>query len=483
MTLARLWGFLAVALPVLGALLANLQSVDLAYHLRAGGLILDTRAIPATDPFTFTAAGQPWQDQQWGAEAILALVYRAAGWSGLVVVRAGLIGVLFGFVFDMCRRGTSARIGALLTLASFGLASVTLALRPQLFGMVLFAAILWLVTRRHERPNRTWLVVPLTLVWANLHGSFVLGPLVVGLAFVEDALDPGTRVAARRTLLLALAAAAATLVNPFGFAVWQYAAGIVTNPLVTTRITEWQPTTPASVEGAAFYGSVGLVVLLLVATAVRRGRIDVAAAIWLAPFAAIGARAVRGLAWWPLVAAVLVARLIARSPAAGTPSERVDPPVIRRLNVVVATAIVIACVVLLPIWRAEEAGLRAPAGVVGTAPPGITAALRDMVGPSDRLFAPQPWGSWFEFSLPETPVFIDSRIELFPVDVWDDYDTITDGRAGWQATLDRWSVTVVVAVDRLGAVPLSGRLVGDPKWRQVYTDSDGQIFVRGDRPG
>jgi hypothetical protein len=54
-----LWAFLAVALPVLGALLANLESVDLAYHLRAGGIILDTKQIPAIDAFTFTAVGLP----------------------------------------------------------------------------------------------------------------------------------------------------------------------------------------------------------------------------------------------------------------------------------------------------------------------------------------------------------------------------------------------------------------------------------------
>ena len=59
MTLSRLWAFLAVGLPVLAALLANLSSVDLAYHLRAGQMILDTGRIPTTDTWTFTAAESP----------------------------------------------------------------------------------------------------------------------------------------------------------------------------------------------------------------------------------------------------------------------------------------------------------------------------------------------------------------------------------------------------------------------------------------
>jgi hypothetical protein len=133
---------------------------------------------------------------------------------------------------------------------------------------------------------------------------------------------------------------------------------------------------------------------------------------------------------------------------------------------------------LLPLWRAQDPGLRAPAGVVGNAPPGITAALRDLVRPGDRLFAPQPWGSWFEFAVPDASVFIDSRIELFPADVWDDYDAITNGSPAWRAKLAAWDVTVVVASDRLGSTPLGDRLSSDPDWRLVYSDIDGRVFVR-----
>jgi hypothetical protein len=480
MSLRSLWSFLAVALPVLGALLASLQSVDLAYHLRAGGLILDTGMIPATDTFTYTASGLPWQDQQWGAEALLALVYRAAGWTGLVLLRAALVGVLFGLVFDACRRNTSTRTAALLTLASFTLAAVTLALRPQLFGMVLFAFVLWLVGRRHDRSGWLWIAVPATAVWANLHGSFFLGPLVLGLATIEDLLDPAARHRARAGIAVLSASLVATLVNPFGPAVWSYALGIATNPVVTNRITEWQPTTPFSPEGAAFYASIGLIVALMARTARRRATFDIATVAWLVPFVAIGVRAVRGLAWWPVVAAITVSRLLAARPGDPVRRKRVDPPLIRRLNLVVVGALVITGVALLPTWRPTDRGLDAPAGVVGTAPPGITAALRDLVTPADRLFAPQPWGSWFEFTVPQTPVFIDSRIELFPTNVWDDYDRIIDGGDGWHEALDRWGITVVVAVDRLGGTSLTERLSTVEGWREIYADEDGRVFVRSD---
>ncbi len=96
--------------------------------------------------------------------------------------------------------------------------------------------------------------------------------------------------------------------------------------------------------------------------------------------------------------------------------------------------------------------------------------------PGDRLFNPQPWGSWFEFALPDLPVALDSRIEVFPPQVWDDYAAVTDGVVGWEAILDRWGVTIVVVpaddesfVERLRAAG----------WNAAYADEDAVVLHRG----
>jgi hypothetical protein len=132
----------------------------------------------------------------------------------------------------------------------------------------------------------------------------------------------------------------------------------------------------------------------------------------------------------------------------------------------------------LPLWRPLDAGLQAPAGVVGTAPPGITAALRDLVRPTDRILNPQPWGSWFEFALPETSVAIDSRIELFPPDVWNTIDQIETGGVGWQAALDGWGVTIVITSP--AQTDLVARLEAGG-WHEAYRDEDGSVLVAGDQ--
>ncbi len=86
---------------------------------------------------------------------ILAGVYQIAGWTGLVVFRAVLIGIIFGCLFTIgWRRGLGMRRAAWLTLAAFVVSAVALGLRPQLIGMALFAIVLLLVTDRRAHPGR-----------------------------------------------------------------------------------------------------------------------------------------------------------------------------------------------------------------------------------------------------------------------------------------------------------------------------------------
>jgi hypothetical protein len=145
----------------------------------------------------------------------------------------------------------------------------------------------------------------------------------------------------------------------------------------------------------------------------------------------------------------------------------------RRLNAAIVAALVVVAIVLLPVWRATDHATGVPNGVLTDAPGGITAALRTNARPSDRLFNPQPWGSWFEFALPELPVAIDSRIELFPVETWQDYETVASASDGWQGIVNRWGITLML-------VPNGDALANELKtngWQRMYDDIDGSLYT------
>jgi hypothetical protein len=473
-SLSRLWVFLAVSLPVLATLIAGLATVDLTYLIRAGAGIIDTGVIPRFDTWTFTAAGLPWVDQQWGSEVLFAVVYRLGGWTGLVLLRAVLVAIIFGAIYAICRRRRlPVRTAAILTLIAFGVTAVALGLRAQSFGMAFFAVILLLVSDRRAHPGRLWLIPPLVLVWANVHGSFFLGPLVVGLAWLEDLHDRVEQP--HRTLLVALVSAVAACVTPFGPSVWVYAAGLTTNSAVTNDIAEWQATSIRTVPGLMFFGSVFGVVLVLA----RRGRPTPWPTLaWLGVFFLIGVYAARGVAWWPLAAVAAVAGLLADPVPQPERPERVAPPLFRRLNAAIAVLVVVVAIVLLPFWHPVDPRLGAPQGLLIYAPAGITAKLHELAGPGDRLFNPQEWGSWFEFTLPDLPVAMDSRIEFYPADVWSDYSGVLAGSNGWEQRVASWAPTIAVIAKRDQPVVDRFTAIG---WRSVYSDVDGSILVAPNR--
>jgi len=238
--LSHVWAASAVAIPVIVIAGTPLAVNDLAYHLRAGDIMFDTHAILRTDVFSAVAYGKPWLNQQWLAQIVLATAFRFGGWFGLVVLRALLGAVVLSFVFLACRAaGAATKRAAWLTLASGVMLMGGFTLRPQLLGMGCFALTAWLVARRRAHPQGVWIVIPITILWANLHGSFFLAPLLLGLAWVEDRWVRGR---GSRTLLLAgLGSILATTVTPYGYKVWSYAAGLATNPVIRKTITEWQP--------------------------------------------------------------------------------------------------------------------------------------------------------------------------------------------------------------------------------------------------
>ena len=189
----------------------------------------------------------------------------------------------------------------------------------------------------------------LVVIWANVHGSFILGPVLVGFDWLEDRRDhaPG----ARRTLLIGVAAAAATLVNPFGVGVWIYTATIGTNPTITRFASEWEPTTIRTFTGAGLFVSAAFVTWLV---ARRREPVPWPTLLRLACFFALALPAIRGVVWWGLVAPVTAAGLLRPTPSAasgdgGSPAtERRGSPV---MNLTMVAIVISAAVLALPWWR------------------------------------------------------------------------------------------------------------------------------------
>ena len=468
-----LLALMAVLLPAAASLLAAVLTADIAYHLRSGALMLETGAIVDQDTFTFTAFGEPWLNQQWAASVLFAAVYDTAGWLGLLVLRAVIIGATFGLIYSACRGVQASRmVAALVTLGAFLVAATNLALRSQLFGALFFAAVVAILVWRRRHPWLLVLVPLLMVAWANTHGSFFMGWAAIGLAFLEDALARRRRLAAA-TFAVGALSVLATLLTPWGVEMWVYVVELSSNPVIAALVSEWQAPTLRSATGIFFFASVALVAGLLL----YRGRvISWLQVLWLGGLILLSLMAARSVIWWAIGAAPVVAALLAGLEIRG---RRVGDPAYDQPSGVGYTAIagllIVLTLAVVPFYR-PSTPLYGPEGVVQHAPRGVTGALAAQAGPGDRLYAAQRWGSWLEFALPEVTVMVDTRIELFDSDIWSDYLDVAAGRADWAQILDRWEVTFVALES--GNDDLIPFIEASAAWERLHRGDDGVVYRR-----
>lgn len=459
------WVFMVWLLPAISALLSLLQTGDLAFQIRAGEWMLDHGAILRHDIFTFTAYGRPWLNLQWSAEGALGGLYRAVGWRGLVLVRALLVATAAGVTFRRtCRAGANAAVAAGLVLATMYAAFTlpgTFALRPQLFAVLLFLLAAWLLDGRKERPERLLWLIPIGVVWANVHGSFPLLTVLLVIAASADAAG-GRRRGAAWTGALALASGATPLLSPWGTGAYRYVANIMLPPAVRYVSDEWKPLWQRIPAAWVFLVVVGVLTVICLRRRARRPTME--ETLTLVFFTGLALWYGRNLVWWALVTPPVVGGLLSSWNPKRTRVRRAD----RLVAGLLGGLFLIGLLRVATVQPVE--GLLAE-----TAPSGLTSAVRATTRDGARVFDGW-WGAWFEIAIPDVPSFIDARAEIFSDEVWADYLRVIFAKPGWSDVLDRWDIGEVVASK--GEATLVRALSADPGWTLFYEDDEGVVFVR-----
>jgi tetratricopeptide (TPR) repeat protein len=269
----------AALLLLAGALAtAPITNNDIFLHLKTGDLVLTTGAIPHLDDYSALARGRPFVAHEWLAGVVFRLAQLAAGWNGLIALKIFLSVLLAGLLLGAARRaGAAVEVAVPLLAFALYLAAPRLMERPHLFTFLMTAAFLRvLLPGAGGRATPLWPLSCLQVVWANLHGGFVLGPVLAALAALARLLDRDRREGARLALLVPVLAAAC-LLNPYGIELLRFPFAL-TGSAFMGEIYEWLPpyTEPfASTRMARMYVVwIGLAFLILGFALVRalRGR-------------------------------------------------------------------------------------------------------------------------------------------------------------------------------------------------------------------
>lgn len=448
---------LALAVLIIPAVLGSSKTIfndgDVSWHIATGQWILDHRAIPHTDPFSFTWAGKPWVPIEWLSEVIYASGYRLAGYGGVAALVTAALEGLHAAVFFNASRWT--RVSLLpIVLMDFVLIPMLLA-RPHVLTWPLLAFWLWLMmrARREERAPPLAAALLMTL-WANLHASFVFG-LAIATAFGLEALvaSDDKPKAFRQWLMFGVACAVAVCINGNGL------EGVI-HPLRFTQlqmlplIDEWKPSSPSVTP--FFFGVLALTLALILW---KRPRLHPVRWLLLGGFLLAAMLQVRHQAMLAIVAAMILPEGFARD-VPQTDGQRFGKDV--WVTAAAGMAFVIARAVLPLVPPDNEAN---PWKLIAAVPPDLR---------SQPVLNGYSMGG--PLILSGIRPYTDGRGDMYGDELVLGYSRIAHGDAQlFNDAVARWNIRWAILPNRSDKLIA---LLDRSGWRRVAKDKVGVIYVR-----
>ena len=461
--LLPLWVGLLVYALLLVAGNALLSDPDTLWQVTVGQWILDHHAVPHEDVYSFTMRGEPWISTQWLAQVLLAKAYAWAGWTGPVVLAAAAIAATYALLARYLAARLSERVSLVFVCAALALAVPHLLARPHVLAMPFM--VLWIggmiaAADRREAPS-LWLL-PNMVLWANLHGGFVFGLMMVGpIAFdaVVSAEPDARKALALRWAVFGLAALLASFCNPYGWDALLASRKILSLGSALPLIMEWRAADFSHVTAFEVFLLLGLGLALYRGVSLPATRILIL--LGLLHMALSQGRAAEILA---LIAPMAVAVPLSRQIGAPDPTDGSAAP--RGALIGAAVAGMFAVTVAYASVHRFEPNLRG-------APVAAVTELKKLN--VRRVFNDYDFGGYLIYRGVDT--FIDGRTELFGERFFVDHNAASDLMEPDQLfrLLDQYKIDATFLRTQSAATKLLDHMDG---WEKVYSDDIATIHLR-----
>lgn len=454
-----------------------LSDGDIGWHIRTGDYILGTHSIPKHDLFSFSKTGEPWFAWEWLADVCFAALHRHWGLKGVVLLTGVILSLSSMLLFrHMLWRGVNVFVAAGLTFLAAGASTVHYLARPHVFTFLLLTASLWLLEWDRRTPTRTvWLLVPLSALWANLHGGFLA--LLACLALT--AAGSGRKQIGRYGILTAICSLA-TLLNPYGYRLHLHVLEYLRSGWILQAVDEFQ--SPKFRSESMFQFEVLLILGLgLTAVLIQKRRLDL---VFLVVFwAQESLKSVRHVPIYAIVAAPILAGELTviwnrwvwgkskRTLAGAMRDLAADFSGRCRQISIWAPA---ACVLLF----VTNSGLNWPHDFPKDKFPVLAAERNSALlrEPAHRILTSDQWADYLLYHFyPAQKVFVDGRSDFYGPALGEEYLKLMGAGHGWARVFDRYGFDLALApVDW----PLTELLKRDPQWQIRYEDKQAVLLER-----
>lgn len=471
----------------------QLTDPDLWGHIRFGQAALAQHRVILHDAYSYTAFGRLFGNHEWLTDIVMATIYNHLGIVGLKLWKfACTASTVLCLALALAETGATFAVQSNILLPAALSMMPQMQYRPQLFTFLFFAATMAILARHHYRGSAPlWMLVPIILLWVNLHGGFVIGiaslGAYAGVAGLQELISGKRLQRALKPAALTLVAMLAPLATPFGIGTWRVVIKAVFNPVLRINIVDWHPLKYAMAQqwqaahsGVIYYLVVlGFIAVFIITVAMTPRGEDLPFVVIAAMMSAAAWIAVRNM---PLAviacalpiarhATLLLARLRERREALGVPAAA--PPERPGMSPWVVGTVAVAF--------ALYAGLFSSRLRLETAYPSGAVAFMQQHGLHGNILDEFGWGEYLIWHLaPSSKLFIDGRYDLIYSDkVIKDYIDFRFDRPRAGEVLAAYPHDFVLIPSAAEAARLMGRT---PGWVLIYHDKDAALFARADSP-
>jgi len=473
--------FVALFLSVLGAgrQMLGIDS-DLGRHLALGSFILDQRIIPTRDLFSHTLPDQPRPPYEWLSQLIFALAYRILDLDGVILLAAIIIGITFTLIYGHAIRRSQYPLSVLiLTLIAAAASSVHWLPRPHIITILFLAIWVEKLDRVSRAENTSILSFPLTmLLWANLHGGFILG-MLAWAAYLAGWFWDRRRMAhtngiGRNLISIGALSGTASIVTPDFWHNWEAVFSNRSSYILSRTAETMRP----NLLDPPVLPFTLLLVLVVLAFLINRRRLAASHVFLLAGIGILSILMARNIPLFAIACTPILAQLtsgpLSRFQAWTRIEERFAGfglPASNHMIPLVAIIVAGAC------FANHQS--RMGRSIYQFDPRVFPVDAVNWLASNPQqgaMFNEFNWGGYLLFRLwPQHRVFLDSQSDFYGEPLMRDYEALMTASAHWGELLDHYQIRwAVIPAD----APLSRALRLDPGWSAAYEDQVAIILIR-----
>lgn len=449
---------------------------DFLTHVEYAKYYLANHSMPKTDWLTWTFTGQPYLITQWLGQIFMSIPYIYGGYQLSAFVNAIMCGLIVIFAWRTAMIYISNPMTSML-IAIFAAQQVwALSGRPQVYGMLVFSILVWMICLWIER-KEFWILIAMPAmmaIWVNLHGSYSAGLIYIaatGIGSLTSTLikNNGNFVNALKQNLpfgiSAFASLFATLFNPYGWHAWEYVVKI--SQLVSSNpgfIMEWSSTSLTSGGGSPFLILIMSTVIAMIYSKERPSPLSMLGFVGIFLF---GMGADRQTVW----ASLAVTPFLTRALRSGPIVELCNSKLVTSIRSIPALLLIlIPCLIYWPLYNLTKND--ATKSIEKFLPYRAVQFLVDNKI-EGRIFNGLKAGGLIESKGRKS--FMDGRLDLFGDDFFLEWYKALNGRPGWRQFIDKYDPDILI-VERVE--PLCQLLMMTNAYKSIYEDEINIVLVK-----